>query len=82
MSKTETILTRMMSDSNFADTVFADAEMALAEYDLHPAEFLTFKDLSRAQYSAMTTNPEVRQSFSLAGQTVQVRFRTGTDSMQ
>jgi len=62
MSTIENILTRMMSDANFADAVFADAARALAGYDLHLDEISKFKDLSRAQFDAMATNPEDRIS--------------------
>ena len=63
MSTLETILTRMMSDSAFADALFADAEKTLAEYKLSAEDLAKFKDMSRAQFEAMT--PEERKSFSI-----------------
>ena len=61
MSTLETILTRMISDSAFADALFADAEKALAEYNLSAEDLAKFKGMSRAQFEAM--NPEERKSF-------------------
>jgi len=63
MSTIETILTRMMNDTAFADTVFADAQRALAEYNLPHDELSKFRELSRAQFVAMT--PGERKSLSL-----------------
>ena len=58
---TETILTRMMSDSAFADAVFTDTEKALAEYNLSAEDLAKFKELTRAHFQAMST--EERKSF-------------------
>ncbi|MBV6395286.1 MAG: hypothetical protein HFACDABA_00861 [Anaerolineales bacterium] len=58
---TETILSRMMSDAKFAESVFTDAAKALAEYKLSADDLAKFKGLSRAQFEAMT--PEERKSF-------------------
>ena len=63
MTALETILTRMMTDSAFADALFADAEKTLAEYKLSTEELAKFKSMSRAQFDAM--NPEERKSFAL-----------------
>jgi len=63
MSTIETILSRMMNDAAFADSVFATAEKALAEYSLSADEFAKFKDLSKAQFEGMS--PEDRKSFTL-----------------
>ena len=59
----ETILSRMISDSAFADSVFADAEKALADYKLSAEEIAKFKGLTRATFSTMT--PEERRSFAI-----------------
>ena len=59
----ETILSRMISDSAFAEAVFADAEKALAEYKLSAEEVAKFKELTRAHFTSMTT--EERKSFAL-----------------
>ncbi len=58
---TETILTRMMSDSAFAEAVFTDAEKALAEYNLSTEDLAKFKGLTHAHFQAMST--EDRKSF-------------------
>jgi hypothetical protein len=63
MSTIETILARAMSDDVFAEQLFTDAEKALAEYNLSADEVVKFKDLSRAQFDAMT--PEERKSMSV-----------------
>ena len=61
----ETILSRMISDSAFADAVFTDAEKALAEYKLSAEEIAKFKGLSRAHFESML--PEDRKSFLIVG---------------
>jgi len=53
MPTIETILTRMMNDSAFADTVFVNAASALGEYDLTPEDLAQFKRISRAQFDEM-----------------------------
>ena len=66
MSTIETILTRMMQDPAFAEAIFSDMENALSEYSLSTEETSQFKELSRAQFDALGTNPEARQSFAVA----------------
>ena len=66
MSTVETILTRMMQDPTFAEALFSDAEQALAEYGLSAEEASKFQGLSRAQFDALATSPEARQSFGVA----------------
>ena len=64
MSNIENVLGRMITESSFAESVFADAEIALAEYDLSSEEVAKFKDLSRADFEAYaSTSPEERKSF-------------------
>ena len=65
MSTIETILSRMMSESAFAEAVFADPENALAEYDL-PADVISkFKGISRADFEALASQaPEERKSLA------------------
>lgn len=65
MSAVEAILTRMMQDPAFAEAIFSDAEKALAEYSLSAEEASKFKELSRAQFDVIATNPEDRKSFSI-----------------
>ena len=67
MTTTETILTRMMNDSVFANAVFADAERALAgyDYDLSTEEIAKFKGLTRTQFDALVAIPEERKSFGI-----------------
>ncbi len=57
----ESILSKAMSDAAFADALFADPEKALAGFDLTREEIASLKNLSRAQFEAMT--PEERKSF-------------------
>ena len=65
MSTLETILTRCMSDPEFADQLFADAENALAEYSLSAEEFSKLNNISRADFDKFaSTAPEARKSFA------------------
>jgi hypothetical protein len=52
MSPLEAILTRMKNEPAFADSVFADAARALAEYRLPAEHIARFKAMSRAQFEA------------------------------
>jgi len=63
MSAIETILSRAMSEPEFADRLFSDPESALAEYDLSSAELDQFKKMSRTDFAALT--PEDRKSMAL-----------------
>lgn len=72
MSTIEDILTRMMSDNNFADAVFADADSALASYSLSTDELAKFKSLSKTDFLTMTT--EDRKSFVTAISPIRVYF--------
>ena len=62
MSTIEVILSRAMSDSAFADALFADPEKALAEYGLSPEVIAKFKGMSRADFEVL--DPEERRSMS------------------
>lgn len=65
MSTSETILSCMMSDHTFADAVFANAEKALAEYNLPADVMAQFKGLSRADFEALAAQaPEERKSLA------------------
>jgi hypothetical protein len=65
MSTLETILTRMMSDAEFADQLFANTEKALAEYNLSAEEFSKLNHISRADFDKFaSTAPEERKSFA------------------
>jgi len=55
MSITNAILERMMNEPDFADTVFADAEKALAEYNLTAGVLEKFKSMSRAEFKTIST---------------------------
>lgn len=66
MSQLETILTRMMNDPAFAESVFANAEKALAEYSLPVEELAKFKAMSRTEFSNMI-KPEERKSLGGIG---------------
>ena len=60
----ESILTRAMSDTAFADSLFANPEQALTGFDLTAEEVTNLKAMSRAdfeQYAKAT--PEERKSF-------------------
>jgi len=81
MPTIESILSRAMNDTAFAEQLFSNPEKVWTEYDLSDEEITKIKGISRAQFDAIAMDPEIRKSFSLAGQTVLVRFRTGTDSM-
>jgi hypothetical protein len=63
MSTIESILSRMMQESEFAEAVFADAEKALAEYDLPADEIKLFQESFRADFEALAAaSPEERKS--------------------
>ena len=63
MSTIETILSRAMSDPAFAEQLFADADQALAGYDLTAEEIAKLKGMSRGDLNAMTAlAPEERKS--------------------
>lgn len=62
MSTIKVIVERMISEPDFANAVLADAETAVAEYDLSADEVVKLKGLSRAQFEALT--PEERKSMS------------------
>ena len=71
MSILNTILTRMMSEPEFTDAVFGDADKALAEYNLSTDEIAKFRNLSRADFEAFASaSPEERKSFALTGKGV------------
>ncbi len=63
----EAALSKAMSDAKFAEAILADPEKALAGYDLTAEEITRFKNLTRAQFEAMT--PEDRTSFVTSGLT-------------
>lgn len=66
MSIIETILTRAMNEPEFADQLFADAEKALAEYNLPAEEIEKFKAMSRIDLNTLTSvSPEERKSMSV-----------------
>jgi len=82
MSTMETILTRMMKDSAFADAVFADAEKALTEYDLPVEDVAKFKTMPRTNLGEfVSASPEERKSMSLSLNFTKVEINhTGMDA--
>ena len=66
MSTIETILSRMMNEPVFANTVLTDPEKALAEYDLSADAIEKFKYITRTDFEALTgASPEARQSMAV-----------------
>ena len=62
----ESILSKAMSDAAFTEALFADAEKALAGYDLTALEVANLKNLSRAEFDKATAGtPEERKSFAM-----------------
>jgi len=61
----EEVLSRAMSDAAFADVLFADAEKALAGFDLTAEEATKFKGMSRADFEIFAkASPEERKSMT------------------
>jgi hypothetical protein len=60
----ESVLSRGMSDTAFADTLFANVEKALAGIDLTAEEVEKFKSISRADFDSILASPEGRKSFT------------------
>jgi len=52
----------MMNEPVFAEQIFADADNALAGYDLNADELAQIKTMSRAEFMSFTT--EERKSFA------------------
>ena len=64
----ESILTKAMSDSAFANALFADLESAVTGYDLTAEEVANLKSMSRAEFEKFAAaSPEDRKSFGLFG---------------
>ena len=79
MSALETILSRMMREPDFAEAVFADAEHALAEYELPADELERFKQISKADFEALAgASPAARQSM-VVGNYFNGRFLSAQD---
>ena len=79
MSTIETILSRMMNEPVFANTVLTDPEKALAEYDLPADAIEKFKHITRADFEALTSaSPEARQSMAV-GNYFDGRFLSAQD---
>jgi len=64
MSTIETVLTRMIDDSEFAESIFADAEKALSEYNLSAEEVAGLKTLPRAEFDTVAALPEERKAYA------------------
>jgi hypothetical protein len=62
MPTLETILSRAMSEPDFARQLFLDADQALREYDLTAEERTQIKSVSHATFDSMTL--EERRSFA------------------
>jgi hypothetical protein len=61
----ESVLSRAMSDSSFADTLLANPAQALAGFDLTAEEIAKFQGMPRADFESLVTNPENRKSFGI-----------------
>ena len=62
----ESVLSRAMSDSAFAESLFSEPESALAGFDLTADEVTQLKSMSRADFDKVKSgSPEERKSFSL-----------------
>ena len=60
----ETILSRAMSDSKFADSLFANPAQTLAGYELTTEETAALRGMSHADFDKWTkASPEERKSF-------------------
>jgi len=59
----DSILSRALSDSAFADLLFSDLDQAPSGYDLTPAEASGFKELTRAEFDSLAV--DARKSFSM-----------------
>jgi hypothetical protein len=61
----EAILSRAMSDTKFADSLFAHPEQALAGYHLTTEETTALKGITQADVDAFAkASPEERKSFA------------------
>ena len=61
----EAVLDQAMSDSGFADQLFANPDQALAGFELTTEEATTFKGMARADFDKLVqASPEERKSFS------------------
>jgi hypothetical protein len=61
----ESVLNRAMSDSTFADQLFASPDQALAGFELTTEEAASLKSMSRAEFDRFAiASPEERKSFS------------------
>jgi hypothetical protein len=61
----ESVLSRAMTDTAFADTLFTNVEKGLAGFDLATEELLKFKGMSRADFDALLASPEERKSMGI-----------------
>ena len=62
----ESVLSRAMSDTTFADSLFANPAQALASFDLTAEEVAKFQGISRADFDAIVSaSPEQRKSFGI-----------------
>jgi hypothetical protein len=63
----ETVLSRAMSDSVFAEQLFANPDQALADFELTADEAATFKGMARTDFEKLIqASPEERKSFGIA----------------
>jgi acetyl-CoA acetyltransferase len=62
----ESILSRAMSDANFAELLLSNPDQALAGYDLIAEETAKFRGMSRADFAKWAAaSPEERKSFGV-----------------
>jgi hypothetical protein len=60
------VLDQAMSDSKFADQLFANPDQALAGFELTTEEATTFKSMVRTDFDKLVqASPEERKSFAL-----------------
>ena len=61
----ESVLSRAMSDSAFADQLFANPALALAGFELTTEEATSLKSMSRAEFDKFSnSSPEERKSLT------------------
>jgi len=68
----ESVLSRAMSDSAFAEQLFANPDQALASFDLTSEEITKFKGMSRAEFETIVS--EDRKSFAVMISELSVKY--------
>jgi|GEM_PF-2127453 len=60
----ESVVSRAMSDDGFIESLLADPDQALADFDLTAEEIARFKSMSRIEITTLT-DPEEGKSFAI-----------------